>query len=97
MEKYKALVIYTVSDDNSRMEFERELEKYGLEWFEGQTVYGLPLEEYRTKVQPFKAYLREFSRKLMEPSDTVLFMESRMSPERDLTTMLQTNLMTEDE
>lgn len=97
MEKYKALVIYTISDDSTRMEFERELEKYGLEWFEAQTIYGLPLEEYRTKVQVFKAYLRDFSRKLLTPSDTVLFIESRMSSDRNLTTMLQTNLMMEDE
>lgn len=97
MEKYKALVIYTISDDNARMEFERELEKHGLEWFEGQTVYGLSLDTYRTKVQPFKAYLRAFCRKVLAPTDTVFFIESRMTPERDLTTMLQTNLMTEDE
>lgn len=60
-------------------------------------IFALPLDEYRTKVQAFKAYLRAYSRKHLDSQDTVLFVESRMNPERTLTAMLQTNLMSEDE
>lgn len=77
--------------------FEDELGKYGLERLGEQDIFALPLDEYRTKVQAFKAYLRAYSRKHLDSQDTVLFVESRMNPERTLTTMLQTNLMSEDE
>ena len=45
----------------------------------------------------FKAYLRTYVRKHLDSQDTVLFVESRMNEERTLTTMLQTNLMSEEE
>ena len=97
MIQYKALVIYVISNDQSKKSLEVELEKYGLERLGEQDIFALPLDEYRTKVQAFKAYLRAYSRKHLDSQDTVLFVESRMNPERTLTTMLQTNLMSEDE
>ena len=97
MEKYKVIIIYTISDDKLKKSLESELEKYGLERVGGQDIFALPLDEYRTKVQAFKAYLRADSRKHLDSQDTVLFVESRMNPERTLTAMLQTNLMSEDE
>lgn len=97
MEKYKVIIIYTISDDKLKKSLESELEKYGLERVGGQDIFALPLDEYRTKVQAFKAYLRAYSRKHLNSQDTVLFVESRMNPERTLTAILQTNLMSEDE
>lgn len=97
MAQYKVLIIYIISNGLSKKSFEDELGKYGLERLGEQDIFALPLEEYRTKVQAFKAYLRAYSRKHLDSQDTVLFVESRMNPERTLTTMLQTNLMSEDE
>lgn len=97
MAQYKVLIVYIISNGLSKKSFEDELEKYGLERLGGQDIFALPLDEYRTKVQAFKAYLRAYSRKHLDSQDTVLFVESRMNPERTLTAMLQTNLMSEDE
>lgn len=97
MKQYKTFVTYTIGNDQLKKSFEAELEKYGLERLGEQDIFALPLDEYRTKVQAFKAYLRTYSRKHLDSQDTVLFMESRMNPERTLTAMLQTNLMSEDE
>ena len=97
MEQYKIIIIYAISDDERKKSFEDEVEKYGLERLGEQDSFALPLDEYRTKVQAFKAYLRAYLRKHLDSQDTVLFVESRMNPERTLTTMLQTNLMSEDE
>ena len=97
MKQYKVIIIYVIFDDISRKSFEEELEKYGLERVGTQDIFALPLEEYRTKVQAFKAYLLAYARKHLDSQDTVLFVESRMNEERTLTTMLQTNLMSEEE
>lgn len=97
MAQYKVLIIYIISNGLSKKAFEDELGKYGLERLGEQDIFALPLDEYRTKVQAFKAYLRAYSRKHLDSQDTVLFVESRMNPERTLTAMLQTNLMSEDE
>ena len=97
MKQYKTFVTYTIGNDQLKKSFEAELEKYGLERLGEQDIFALPLDEYRTKVQAFKAYLRAYSRKHLDSEDTVLFVESRMNPERTLTAMLQTNLMSEDE
>lgn len=97
MAQYKVLIIYIISNGLSKKTFEDELGKYGLERLGEQDIFALPLDEYRTKVQAFKAYLRAYSRKHLDSQDTVLFVESRMNPERTLTAMLQTNLMSEDE
>ncbi|UVR95842.1 hypothetical protein [Parabacteroides distasonis] len=97
MKQYKTFVTYTIGNDQLKKSFEAELEKYGLERLGEQDIFALPLDEYRTKVQAFKAYLRAYSRKHLDSQDTVLFVESRMNPERTLTAMLQTNLMSEDE
>ena len=97
MTQYKTIVIYVVFNSQSKKAFEEELEKYGLERLGEQDIFALPLDEYRTKVQAFKAYLRAYSRKHLDSQDTVLFVESRMNPERTLTAMLQTNQMSEDE
>ena len=97
VKKYKTLIIYSISDTGQKQALENELEKYGLERIGTQDIFALPLEEYRTKVQAFKAYLRAYSRKHLDSQDTVLFVESRMNPERTLTTMLQTNMMSKDE
>lgn len=97
MKQYKVIIIYTISDTEKKQVLENELERYGLERVGTQNIFALPLEEYRTKVQAFKAYLRAYSRKHLDSQDTVLFVESRMNEERTLTTMLQTNLMSEEE
>ena len=97
MKKYKTLIIYSVSDAEQKQALENELEKYGLERVGTQNIFALPLEEYRTKVQAFKAYLRAYVRKHLDSQDTVLFVESRMNAEQTLTAMLQTNLMSEEE
>lgn len=97
MAQYKVLIIYIIFNGLSKKSFEDELGKYGLERLGEQDIFALPLDEYRTKVQAFKAYLRAYSRKHLDSQDTVLFVESRMNPERTLTAMLQTNLMSEDE
>lgn len=97
MSQYKALIIYSISNDQSKKSFEEELEKYGLERLGEQNIFVLPLEEYRTKVQAFKAYLRVYSRKHLDSQDTVLFVESRMNEDRTLTTMLQTDLLRDNE
>ena len=97
MKKYKTLIIYSVSDAEQKQALENELEKYGLERVGTQNIFALPLEEYRTKVQAFKAYLRAYVRKHLDSQDTVLFVESRMNEEQTQTAMLQTNLMSEEE
>lgn len=97
MKKYKTLLIYSISDAEQKQALENELEKYGLERVGTQDIFALPLEEYRTKVQAFKAYLRAYARQHLDSQDTVLFVESRMNEERTLTAMLQTNLMSEEE
>ena len=97
MRQYKVLVIYIIANGQLEKSFEEELEKYGLERVGEQGIFALPLEEYRTKVQAFIAYLRTYVRKHLDSQDTVLFVESRMNEERTLTTMLQTNLMSEEE
>ena len=97
IKKYKTLIIYAISNDQSKKSLEEELEKYGLERVGTQDIFALPLEEYRTKVQAFKAYLRAYSRKHLDSQDTVLFVESRMNEDRTLTTMLQTDLMKDNE
>lgn len=88
---------YTVNNDVRKQALENVLEKYGLERVGTQDIFALPLEEYRTKVQAFKAYLRAYSRKHLDSQDTVLFVESRMNEDRTLTTMLQTDLMKDNE
>lgn len=97
MKQYKVLLIYIISNGQSKKSFEEELEKYGLERLGEQNIFALPLEEYRTKVQAFKAYIRAYSRKHLGSQDTVLFVESRMNEDRTLTTMLQTDLMKDNE
>lgn len=97
MKQYKTLVVYSIFHDQSKKSFEEELEKYGLERVGTQDIFALPLEEYRTKVQVFKAYLRTYVRKHLDSQDMVLFVESRMNEERTLTAMLQTNLTSEEE
>lgn len=97
IKKYKLLIIYSVSDAEQKQALENELEKYGLERVGTQEIFALPLEEYRTKVQAFKAYIRAYSRKHLDSQDTVLFVESRMNEDRTLTTMLQTDLMRDNE
>lgn len=97
MKQYKTLIIYAVFNEQLKKSFEEELEKYGLERVGTQNIFALPLDEYRTKVQAFKAYLQAYVRKHLDSQDIVLFVESRMNEERTLTTMLQTNLMSEEE
>lgn len=97
MKQYKVIIIYTVSGIEQKQALESELEKYGLERVGTQDIFALPLEEYRTKVQAFKAYLRAYVRKHLDSQDTVLFVESRMNEVRTLTAMLQTNLTSEEE
>ena len=44
MKQYKTLIIYTISNDQSKKSFEEELEKYGLERVGEQGIFALPLE-----------------------------------------------------
>ena len=81
MKEYKVLIIYTISNDQSKKSFEEELERYGLERVGTQDIFAL----------------RAYVRKHLDSQDTVLFVESRMNEERTLTAMLQTNLMSEEE
>lgn len=97
MKYFKSLIVYMIFNDQLKKSFEEELEKYGLERLGMQDIFVLPLEEYCTKVQAFKAYLRAYSRKHLDSQDTVLFVESRMNEDRTLTTMLQTDLMKDNE
>lgn len=97
MKQYKSIIIYAVSSIEQKLVFEEELKKYELERVGTQDIFALPLEEYRTKVQAFKAYLRAYSRRHLDSQDTVLFVESRMNEDRTLTTMLQTDLMRDNE
>lgn len=97
MKYFKSLIVYMIFNDQLKKSFEEELEKYGLERLGKQDIFVLPLEEYCTKVQAFKAYLRAYSRKHLDSQDTVLFVESRMNEDRTLTTMLQTDLMKDNE
>lgn len=97
MKYFKSLIVYMIFNDQLKKSFEEELEKYGLERLGKQDIFVLPLEEYCTKVQAFKAYLRAYSRKHLDSQDTVLFVESRMNEDRTLTTMLQTDLMRDNE
>ena len=97
MNQYKIIILNTASNGQLKKSFEEELEKYGLERLGEQDIFVLPLEEYRTKVQAFKAYIRAYSRKHLDSQDTVLFVESRMNEDRTLTTMLQTDLMRDNE
>ena len=55
MKQYKVIIIYTISDTEKKQVLENELERYGLERVGTQNIFALPLEEYRTKVQAFKA------------------------------------------
>lgn len=66
MKQYKVIIIYTISDTEKKQVLENELERYGLERVGTQNIFALPLEEYRTKVQAFKAYLRAYSRKHLD-------------------------------
>ena len=72
MKQYKIIIIYSVSNNEQKKSFEEELEKYGLERLGEQDIFALPLEEYRTKVQAFKAYLRAYSRKHLDSQDNGL-------------------------
>lgn len=42
MSQYKTLIIYTISNDQSKKSFEEELEKYGLERVGTQDIFALP-------------------------------------------------------
>lgn len=44
MKQYKTLIIYTISNDQSKKSFEEELEKYGLERVGEQGIFALPLD-----------------------------------------------------
>lgn len=66
MKQYKTIIIYAVSGIEQKQALESELEKYGLERLGEQDIFALPLDEYRTKVQAFKAYLRAYSRKHLD-------------------------------
>lgn len=95
MEEYKALIMYAISDDGIRKSFEEQLENNGFERL-GNHAYGLPLEEYRIKVQAVKAYFRVYSRKHLAEYDSACFIEARINRERKLTGMLKTDLLKEE-
>ena len=96
MEQYKALITYTISNDNTRMALEGLLVKNCFEPLNIQSCYGLSVEEYRVKVQPVKAKIKQFCLAYLDKGDTAFFFESRMNDERILSLIVQSNLM-EDE
>lgn len=96
MEQYKALIIYTISDGDKRKSFEEQLAHNGFESLDNQSIYGLPLEEYRMKVQMVKAYFRVYSRKHLDENDSVCFIEAKMNTERKLIGMLKTDLLKDE-
>lgn len=96
MEQYKALIVYTISDNDKRKSFEEQLKNNGFESLENQSAYGLPLEEYNMKVQMAKAYFRVYSRKYLDENDTICFIEAKMNPERKLIGMLKTDLLKDE-
>lgn len=78
MRQYKVLVIYIIANGQLEKSFEEELEKYGLERVGEQGIFALPLEEYRTKVQAFKAYLRTYVRKHLDRSSQTIYFTSAL-------------------
>ncbi len=96
MERYKALVMCVVSDDDKREALVRELTMNMFEPLNVGSVYGLPLETYQVKVQPVKALLRKFCRERLSVDDTALFFESRMNQDRTLSAIVRSDLLTDD-
>lgn len=96
MEHYKTLIIYVISNDEIRVALEKLLIKNCFEPLSGQSSYGLPLEEYRVKVQPVKAILKQFCMENLEENDTAFFFESRMNEERTLSAIIQSDLMKDE-
>lgn len=93
MEYYKALVMYTVSNDETRAALEELLMENCFEPLTDQSTYRLLLEEYRVKVQPVKAKIRTFCQTYLKEDDTAFFFESRMNEERSLSAIVQSNLL----
>lgn len=96
MEHYKALFMYTISNDNTRIALEELLAKNRFEPLNAPSTYGLSIEEYLVKVQPVKAKVKQFCESYLEKGDTAFFFESRMNEERTLSVIVQSNLL-EDE
>lgn len=96
MEHYKALLTYTVSNDEVKGRLEELLVKNCFELLNNQSIYGLPLEEYRVKVQPVKAKLKLFCKEYLEENDTAYFFESRMNEERTLSAIVQSDLLKDE-
>lgn len=96
MEYYKALFIYIVSNMEVRDKLEKLLIKNCFEQIDNQSVYGLSLEEYRVKVQPVKAIIKQFCKEHLEEGDTAFFFESRMNEERTLSAIIQSDLMKDE-
>lgn len=96
MEHYKALLMYTISNDEVRERLEELLVKNCFEPLNDQSTYGLPIEEYRVKVQPVKATLKQFCKEYLEEGDTAFFFESRMNEERTLSAIVQSDLLKDE-
>lgn len=96
MERYKALIMYTISNDHTRTALEELLLKNCFERLHDQSTYGLSLDEYRVKVQPVKAILKQFCMENLEENDTAFFFESRMNEERTLSAIIQSDLMKDE-
>lgn len=96
MEHYKALLTYTVSNNEVKGRLEELLVKNCFELLNNQSIYGLPLEEYRVKVQAVKAKLKQFCKEYLEENDTAYFFESRMNEERTLSAIVQSDLLKDE-
>lgn len=96
MEHYKALLIYTVFNSEVRDKLEKLLIKNCFEPFSNQSTYGLPLEEYRVKVQAVKIIIKQFCKENLKENDTAFFFESRMNEERTLSAIIQSDLMKDE-
>lgn len=96
MERYKAFIMYTISNDHTRTALEELLMKNCFERLHDQSTYGLSLDEYRVKVQPVKAEIKQFCQASFEEGDTAFFFESRMNEERTLSAIIQSDLMKDE-
>lgn len=93
MEHYKALITYTISNDEIRTALENLLVKNCFEPLNDQSTYGLLLEEYRVKVQPVKAEVKKFCKSYLKEGDTAFFFESRMNKERTLSAIVRSDIL----
>ena len=75
---------------------EKLLKQNCFERLPDQSTYALPLEEYKVKVQPVKAKIKQFCMSHLKEDDTAFFFESRMNQDRSLSAIFESNLMKDE-